>query len=173
MVVGSPVAGRTRREVEGLIGLFVNTLVLRTDLRGTPTFSELLARVREVAWDAFEHQDVPFEKLVEELSPARSLSRHPLFQVLLAVQNVPAPALAIPGMAVYPESGTPVQAKFDLEFQLAESLDAEGRPAGLLGEVTFAVIGLLFLIADVRTFCGTATPNDDVTIVVVRYDGTH
>jgi condensation domain-containing protein len=100
IVVGSPVAGRTRAETEGLIGFFVNTLALRTDLRGNPRFVELLKRVREVCLGAYGHQEVPFEKLVAELQPGRDMSRHPFFQVMFVLQNVPLEPLELPGLTL-------------------------------------------------------------------------
>jgi amino acid adenylation domain-containing protein len=118
--VGSPIAGRSRRETEDLIGFFVNTLVLRMDLTGNPSFKELLERVREVSLGAYAHQDLPFEKLVEELSPERSLAHSPLFQVMVMLQNAPLKTLNLPGLELSPlveESGA---AKFDLTLTLTE-----------------------------------------------------
>ncbi|MFL6253473.1 MAG: amino acid adenylation domain-containing protein, partial [Pyrinomonadaceae bacterium] len=123
IVVGSPVAGRNRTEVEGLIGFFVNTLVLRADLSGDPTFRELLARVRETALGAYAHQDVPFEKLVEELQPVRDLSRSPLFQVMFVLQNRAVETLELPGLKLTTLSSERGAAKFDLTVTLEETTD--------------------------------------------------
>ena len=111
----------TRSELEGLLGCFVNTLVLRTDLSGNPSFHELLKRVREATLGAYDHQDVPFEKLVEELQPARDLSHSPLFQVLFVLQNVPTTIEHLDGLAI---SSIPLEntsAKFDMSLQLQET----------------------------------------------------
>ncbi|MES1244774.1 MAG: non-ribosomal peptide synthase/polyketide synthase [Acidobacteriota bacterium] len=127
LVVGTPVANRRRPEVEGLIGCFVNTLALRGDLRGDPAVGELVARTRDAALAAYDHQDVPFEKLVEELQPHRDLAHAPLFQVMLVLQNVPLPAPELPGLAVDPVLVDQGVARFDLTLLLTET------PRGLEG----------------------------------------
>ncbi|MBI2998772.1 MAG: non-ribosomal peptide synthetase, partial [Deltaproteobacteria bacterium] len=119
--VGSPIAGRNRAEIEGLIGFFINTLVLRTDLSRDPTFRELLARVREVCLGAYAHQDLPFEKLVEELRPERDLSRPPLFQIMFILQNTPLEALELPGLTVSPLNVSSDTAKFDLTLSIEQA----------------------------------------------------
>ena len=119
--MGTDVANRTRLETEGLIGFFVNLLALRTNLSGNPTFREVLRRVREVALGAYAHQQLPFEKLVEELQPERSLSRNPLVQVLFVLQNAPLPALALPGLTVKSIGIDTETSKFDLGLFVRES----------------------------------------------------
>jgi amino acid adenylation domain-containing protein len=114
--VGSPVAGRNRRELEGLIGFFVNTLVLRADLAGRPDFGALLERVRAAALGAYAHQDVPFERLVAELAPERNLSYPPLFQVMLAFQNAPTGSFELPGLQLVPVAEDFTVSKFDLSL---------------------------------------------------------
>jgi amino acid adenylation domain-containing protein len=120
VVVGTPVANRGRVEVEGVVGFFANTLALRTRLEGEPSFREVLGRVRETALGAYGHQDVPFEKLVEELQPTRDLSRTPLFQVMLAVQDAAVWRLQLPGVQVRPVEVDPGISKFDLTLFLLE-----------------------------------------------------
>ncbi|HEY7574850.1 MAG TPA: condensation domain-containing protein, partial [Thermoanaerobaculia bacterium] len=114
--VGTPIAGRHRRETEDLIGFFVNTLVLRADLSDDPAFETLLRRTRDGALGAYAHQDLPFEKLVEELRPERSLSRTPLFQVMFELDNAPGEPLALPGVDVAPMELPDSSAKFDLRL---------------------------------------------------------
>lgn len=123
IVMGSPIAGRTRAEMEGLIGFLVNTLVLRGDLSGNPTFRELLARVRVAAFEAYAHQDVPFEKLVEELQPQRNLSHSPLFQIMFVLQNAPSTPLEFEGLNMSPVRIESETAKFDLTLSIREEGD--------------------------------------------------
>jgi amino acid adenylation domain-containing protein len=118
IAVGSPIANRNRSEIEGLIGFFVNSLVLRTDLSGNPTFRELLARVRQVTLGAYSHQDLPFEKLVEELHPERNLNIHPLFQVVFGFENTPMSALELPGLVPSFMDIDFKTTRFDLELHL-------------------------------------------------------
>jgi amino acid adenylation domain-containing protein len=120
IVVGSPIAGRRRHELEGLIGFFVNTLVLRTDLSGDPTFRDLLQRVKDMALGAYAHQDLPFEKLVKELQPVRDLSRPPLFQVVFALQNMAQETLELPALRLSPIGSGHVTTKFDLSLFVRE-----------------------------------------------------
>nr|WP_227027201.1 non-ribosomal peptide synthetase [Corallococcus soli] len=118
VLVGSPIANRRHAETEGLIGFFVNTLVLRARFDEARTFRELLAQVRATTLGAQEHQDVPFEKLVEELKPARDLGRTPFFQALFALQNAPLPELALPGLSLRPLDADSGNARFDVELSL-------------------------------------------------------
>ncbi|HLG65938.1 MAG TPA: amino acid adenylation domain-containing protein, partial [Ktedonosporobacter sp.] len=124
IVVGTPIASRTRPEIEGLLGCFINTLLLRTNLSSNPTLRELLRRVREVALEAYAHQDLPFEKLVEELQPERDLSRNTLFQVLLDLHNTPDIPLELSGITVQPLEITRTTSKYDLSLIIRETKDA-------------------------------------------------
>jgi amino acid adenylation domain-containing protein len=132
IVIGTPIAHRTRLELEAVVGFFVNTLVIRTDLGGNPTFLELLARVRDEAFAAYAHQDVPFERLVEELQPTRDMSRSPLFQVMFGLQNATVDSLALGGLDVEPFPLALDSSKFDLSLALREHGD------GMRGEFEYA-----------------------------------
>ncbi|MFL6292885.1 MAG: amino acid adenylation domain-containing protein, partial [Thermoanaerobaculia bacterium] len=120
VVVGSPSAGRSRMEMEGLIGLFLNTLVLRTDLSGDPTFRELLSRVKDVVLGAYQYQDIPFERLLEELHPERQLSRTPIFQVLFNFLSLSDLHLELAGLRVEPVALEQADSKFDLTLYVRE-----------------------------------------------------
>ncbi|HET7231440.1 MAG TPA: amino acid adenylation domain-containing protein, partial [Longimicrobium sp.] len=132
IVVGTPIAGRTRKELEELIGLFVNTLALRTGLAGDPSFREVLRRAREVTLGAYAHQEVPFEKLVAELQPERTLSHSPLFQVMFTLHNAGGPGGGLPGLKVSGVGAEHVSVPFDLSLELAAT------PQGLRGGLYYS-----------------------------------
>jgi amino acid adenylation domain-containing protein len=123
LLVGTPIANRNRLETEALIGFFVNTLVLRLDLGGDPTFNEVLRRVREVSLEAYAHQEMPFEKLVEELQPDRSQNHSPLFQVMFVLQNIAIDTLELPGLSLSAYEEENKTAKFDLLLTMWETTD--------------------------------------------------
>src|SRR5205823_4140341 len=138
IAIGSPIAGRTDRATEEMVGFFVNTLVLRTDLSGDPSFAEVLARVREVALGAYAHQDVPFEHLVEVLNPARSMANHPLFQVVLGLNNTPSAAFSFPGLKTSFLPTRTDTARIDLSISLDEARGHDGSPQGVAGVIEYA-----------------------------------
>ncbi|MER6175753.1 amino acid adenylation domain-containing protein [Streptosporangium sp. NPDC001681] len=133
LAVGVPMSGRDSAEVEGLIGFFVNTVVMRADLTGDPSFSTLLGRVQDVVAEAYQHDGLPFERLVEELAPSRDLSRHPLFQLLFAFREEGEERFRLPGLDVSPEPVPWRTAKFDLTMELTRRADG-----GLTGEIEYA-----------------------------------
>ncbi|MBL1080348.1 hypothetical protein JK358_38740, partial [Nocardia sp. 2] len=145
VAVGYPIAGRSDSALNDLVGFFVNTLVLRTDLSGDPTFTQILTQVKDRCLQAYTHQDLPFEVLVDRLAPTRSLSHHPLFQVMLTWQNdtgfgyngTDTTARDLTGMTINPvnvETGT---ARFDLAWTLTEQADLDGDPAGIVGALGY------------------------------------
>ncbi|MDT0387742.1 amino acid adenylation domain-containing protein [Streptomyces sp. DSM 41921] len=143
--IGTPVAGRTDDATDQLVGFFVNTLVLRTDTGGDPSFRELLSRVRATDLAAYSHQDLPFERLVEVLNPARSLAHHPLFQVVLALQNAGPRAVDTAGLPPLPGGlvvsglgGTATAAKVDLGFSVVERRAEDNTPAGMAGVLDYS-----------------------------------
>ncbi|HEX9371585.1 MAG TPA: condensation domain-containing protein, partial [Roseiflexaceae bacterium] len=140
IALGSPIAGRGDAALDELVGFFVNTLVLRTDVSGNPSFTELIGRVRGGNLSAYAHQDVPFERLVEVLNPQRSLSRHPLFQVMLAfeTEDGATDALQLPQLTARPQPVETASAKFDLSVALVEHRGAKGEAAGIDGVLEYA-----------------------------------
>lgn len=172
ITVGSPVANRTRSEVEDIIGFFVNTLVLRADCSGNPTFRTLLEQVRKYALDAYGHQDTPFEKLVEELSPARELNRNPLFDVFFALQNMPQSVVDLHGLNCERLRNTDVASKFDLSLYLTQN---EGA---LHGQLEYALdlfnqSTILRLIGHFQTLLKSIianpdSPIDDLTLLTAH-----
>ncbi|MEV5839551.1 amino acid adenylation domain-containing protein, partial [Nocardia sp. NPDC052112] len=138
IVIGTPAAGRGEAALDDLIGMFVNTLVLRTDVAGSASFADLLAQARETDLQAFAHSDLPFERLVEILNPARSQARNPLFQVMLAFQNVKQANLELPGLSVNGIDYDARLAKFDLQLTMQETQEA-GQAAGMSAEISYAL----------------------------------
>ncbi|MEU0499432.1 amino acid adenylation domain-containing protein, partial [Nocardia sp. NPDC005998] len=151
IAIGTAVAGRGEAVLDDAIGMFVNTLVLRTAVDAGASFTELVARARETDLAAFGHADLPFERLVDILNPARSQARHPLFQVMLSFQNTGEAAFELPGLEV---AGVPldvVTAKFDLHLNLADRIDAAGNADGMTAEFAYATD-----MFDARTIAGVA-----------------
>ncbi|MBF9129511.1 amino acid adenylation domain-containing protein [Plantactinospora sp. S1510] len=136
--IGTAIAGRGDAALDRLVGFFVNTLVLRTDLSGDPSFVEVLTRVRRADLAAYAHQGLPFERLVEDLNPARSLSRNPLFQILLAVRAGTPARWDLPGVQVRPLRAGPLAARVDLAVDLVERRADDGGPAGIEGTILYA-----------------------------------
>ncbi|MCU1643899.1 MAG: Dimodular nonribosomal peptide synthase [Nocardia sp.] len=138
ITVGTPIAGRGHPALDRLVGMFVGTLVLRTQLDGDAAFGDLLRAVRDTDLEAFAHADVPFERLVEVLNPARTQSHHPMFQVMLSVQNQPVQVLELPGLRIEADDADPGLAKFDLQFTLTESWTPGRQPDGITVSVNYA-----------------------------------
>ncbi|MFE7416391.1 amino acid adenylation domain-containing protein [Rhodococcus sp. NPDC057529] len=138
IVIGTPVAGRGERVLDDVVGMFVNTLVLRADVDPGASLLDVLAQVRATDLDAMAHADVPFERLVEILNPARSQSYSSLFQVMLAFQNQAPAVLELPGLTLAPLEIDTHVTKFDLDFSLSDSYDAQGAPAGITGTLTYS-----------------------------------
>ncbi|WP_229801526.1 condensation domain-containing protein, partial [Tateyamaria omphalii] len=136
--LGAPIAGRSDERLYDLVGLFLNALVLRVDTSGNPTFGQLLSRVADQCLNGFENAELPFDRVVEAVNPARSGSRHPLFQVLLVLQNNAEASFKFPGADVRVRGSHTGTSKFDLSFDIYEHTDASGAPAGLYGYLEYA-----------------------------------
>ncbi|TDD88148.1 amino acid adenylation domain-containing protein [Actinomadura darangshiensis] len=137
--IGAPIAGRTDEALDDLVGMFVNMLVLRSDTSGEPSFRELISRVKETGLAAYAHQDLPFERLVEVLNPARSMARHPLFQVVLSFQNNPGARLDLDGLTGGAEPLPAGAAKYDLSLYLEERHGEDGAPGGIEAGLEYAL----------------------------------
>jgi amino acid adenylation domain-containing protein len=167
--LGTVTAGRTDRDLDNLIGFFVNTLVLRTDLSGDPTFRQLLDRTRTSDLRAYAHQDLPFDSLVEHLAPARTPSRHPLFQVMLTLDQAdPAPP-DFAGLTAQTQTITTSTAKFDLSISFQPRHHPDGSPAGITGTITYATDiftpqTITALTTHLTTLLTHATQNPDTPI---------
>ena len=172
LVVGTPTANRNRIEIEGLIGFFVNTLVLRTDLSDNPSFRDLLRRVREVCLGAYAHQDLPFERLVEELHPTRDLSRNPLFQVMFVLQNAALQAVELPGLSLSPIEVDTSTTHFDLTLHI---VDTEQGLVGTLAYNTdlFEAVTITRMLGHFRTLLEAvvATPERCVSDLPLLTEG--
>src|SRR6185369_9551247 len=131
VVVGTPAVNRTRPETEPLIGLFMNMLVLRTEMNDDLSFQDLLLRVRDVCLGAYAHQDMPFERLVQELEPTRDMSRTPLFQVIFTLQSGSGEGMSLPGLTVRGLGGGSATAKFELSLGMSDG------PRGLFGSFEY------------------------------------
>ena len=152
IALGCPIAGRSDAALDELVGFFVNTLVLRTDTSADPSFHDLIGRVRAGNLAAYGNEDLPFERLVEVVNPERSLSRHPLFQVVLVLQNDAPLSFNLPGLSATPEPIAAAGVKFDLTVSLGEQRATDGMPVGIDGAIEFS--GDLFDRATVEALAG-------------------
>ena len=161
LVVGTPIANRNHTETEGLIGFFVNTLVLRTDLSGNPTFRELVRRVREVCLAGYSHQDLPFEKLVEELHLERDLSRNPLFQVMFVLNSTRMETMELTGLRVSPIKGSSEAAHVDLTMQISETEDGRTEAALIYNTDLFDAAAITRMLRHFRILLEAAAADPD------------
>ncbi|MFD0361486.1 amino acid adenylation domain-containing protein [Nocardia sp. GCM10030253] len=138
VTIGTPIAGRGERALDELVGMFVNTLTLRTSVERTASFEELLLRAREADLSAFANADIPFERVVEAVLPGRSAAQNPLFQVMLAFQNLEQPTLELPGLTVGALDSGEIAAKFDLQLVVEPRLLEDGKPGEIVAIFTYA-----------------------------------
>lgn len=167
IVIGTPIANRTRVETEGLIGFFVNTLALRGNPAGNPSFRQHLRQVREEALGAYAHQDLPFEKLVEALQPERDLSRHPIFQAMFILQNAPSSPLQLDGVTSTPILHIPTAAKMDILVSLTPHVDGIGgyidyEPTMYSGSfITSLILDFLKLLEEIVQYWGMISTQEN------------